>query len=513
MKPFRLWYLAVMPMILATAAPASATTSVAAASPPAKAGAIALETGTTTTLDGETVAYEIGTLSVPENREVKGSRMIGVGFARIRATHPTGAPPVFLLAGGPGVTMLDIVIDRDAVARRRVKAWAAYAGVADLVVIEQRGYSLRGEMLELPSVALPLDRPMTIADDIAATRDLARRTATAFPGKDLAGYTVIACAEDVNDLRRALGYDRISLVAASFGSQWGFAVMKTHPEIVARAVMSAVEPLDYGYDMPTPVFAAIKRIAAEADRDPALRPYLPDGGVIAAAIAVRDRIAAGPIEVTVKDESGTARKVMLGLEDFQLALISWSQAPAGFPAAVLAAFHGHYEPWARDAIEWRKAGQQALINPLINTSLGMTPARQRLLWNDPALPMLGSWNFASYLATANAKEWPTADLGDAFRDAVPNATPVVFVHGDWDTSTPIDNSLAMLPWFANAHLITVHRGPHTGAFALLKDQPAAAASVYEFLRSGRTDGLPARIDMAPVVFARPDFALPFPTHR
>ncbi len=512
MKPFS-QCLAVMLTILAMAMPAFAATPVATTTSAPKPGAITLESGTTTTLDGETVAYEIGTLSVPENRQVKGSRMIGVGFARVRATHPTGAPPIFLLAGGPGVTMLDIVVDRDDAARRRVKAWADYARVADLVVIEQRGYSLRGDMLELPSVALPLDRPMTIADDTAATRDLARRTATAFPGKDLAGYTVIACAEDVNDLRRALGYDRISLVAASFGSQWGFAVMKTHPEIVSRAVLSAVEPLDYGYDMPSPVFAAIKRIAVEADRDPALRPYLPEGGVIAAATAVRDRLAAGPIEVAVTDEGGTPRKVVLGLEDFQLALISWSQAPARFPAAVLAAFHGHYEPWARDAIEWRKAGNQALINPLINTSLGMTPARQRLLWSDPALPMLGSWNFASYLATANAKEWPTTDLGDAFRTAVPNATPVLFVHGDWDTSTPIDNSLAMLPWFANGHLIRVHRGPHTGALALLKDQPAVAASVYEFLRTGKTDGLPSQVDMAPVVFAKPDFAPPEATRQ
>ena len=39
---------------------------------------------------------------------------------------------------------------------RRVKAWQAYAEVADLVVVEQRGYTLRGEQMELDTPALPL---------------------------------------------------------------------------------------------------------------------------------------------------------------------------------------------------------------------------------------------------------------------------------------------------------------------------------------------------------------------
>ena len=43
--------------------------------------------------------YEIGTLYVRENRDKSGSRLIGLGFARVRAAYPTGAPPIFLLAG------------------------------------------------------------------------------------------------------------------------------------------------------------------------------------------------------------------------------------------------------------------------------------------------------------------------------------------------------------------------------------------------------------------------------
>ncbi len=45
--------------------------------------------------------YEIGTLYVPENRHKPDSRLIGVGFARIKGPASTrpGTPPVFWLPG------------------------------------------------------------------------------------------------------------------------------------------------------------------------------------------------------------------------------------------------------------------------------------------------------------------------------------------------------------------------------------------------------------------------------
>ena len=496
-----------MKLVLAWALALLAVAAVPATAEPLRsAGQVVIETGVATALDGSSMPYEIGTLHVPENRDKPNSRLIGVGFARVRATHPTGAPPIVVLAGGPGLTMLDIVLDHDDAAKRRVKAWQAYAEVADLIVIEQRGYTLRGDLMEIDSPALPLDRPATTAQDIAITRDLARRAQAAYPQADLSGYSIAQIADDVDDLRQALGYDKVSLVAASFGSQWAFAVMKRHPGRVARTVISSAEPLDYGYDMPSQVFAAFQRIAVEADADAGLKPYLPPGGTIAALQAVRERFARGPVTVTVKDETGRARRIVLGLEDYQLALITYSANAATFPRFVLSAYHGRYEAWAKDAIGWRAAEKRSLINPLINIGLDMSAERKALLWSDPALPVLGGWNFAAYLATKG--DWATPDAGDAFRKAVQDPTPVLFVQGDWDTSTPIENTLAMLPYFPNARAIVLHRAQHNGTFALLRTRPEVAAQVYDFLRDGRTAGLPSEVSLDPVKFAKPDFPAP-----
>lgn len=478
----------------------------AMAAAPRRAGEIEVEAAVATAIDGSKMPYEIGTMYVPENRAKPGSRLIGVGFARVRATHPTGAPPIFLLAGGPGVTMLDIVLDHDDAARRRVKVWQGYAEVADLIVIEQRGYTLRGDMMEIASKPLPLDRPTTTADDTDVVRDLARRAQAAYPQADLSGYSIGQISDDVDDLRRALDYPRISLLAASFGSQWAFAVMKAHPGTVARAVITSAEPLDYGYDMPSQVFAVYQRIAWEADQDAGLKPWLPRGGLIAAIRATRDRLAKAPVSVTVKGETGDPQTVVLGVEDYQAALLDAAQHAAGFPRFILEAFHGHYENWARSAIAGRASEKRSLINPLINIGLDMSAERKNLLLSDPALSIIGDWNFASYLATKG--EWPVPDAGDAFRKPAVDPTPILFVQGDWDPSTPIENTLSMLPWFPNAHMIIVHRAQHGGTFQWLRTRPDAAAKAYEFLRSGRVADLPVEIALAPIEFERPEFAPP-----
>ena len=131
---------------------------------------------------------------------------------------------------------------------------------------------------------------------------------------------------------------RSSLFGGSFGSQWSLAVMCLHPESVARAVLSGVEPLNNGYDMPSHVFAALQRIAYDADRDPGLSPYLPAGGMMEAVRALHRRFAERPVQVQVRDEAGRTRTVVLGSGGFPVrAALAYAggRAMAGFRPVAL----------------------------------------------------------------------------------------------------------------------------------------------------------------------------------
>jgi pimeloyl-ACP methyl ester carboxylesterase len=460
---------------------------------------------------GETVDYEIGTLYAPENRSNPASRKIGVGFARIKAPHPTGAPPIFWLPGGPGLSVLGAFTDTDEAARSRLRSWLTFGAAGDLVVVEQRGYTRRGEMLEEMADASPLDQPASVRADALAMQALARRAVAHHPDNDLSGYTIAAFATDVDDLRQALGYGKISLFGGSFGSQWSLAVMRLYPETVARAVLSSVEPLDNGFDMPSHVFAALQRIAYDADRDPGLAPYLPKGGLIAAIDALHRRFAAGPVRVSIQDDKGRPQTIVLGAEDLQLALLSRTDEAEHWPAFILSLYHGHYDDWAREVAESRRATPVKLIGPLVDSSLATSAEREHLLRTDPALDLLGPWDFEANLASKS--DWPTPDVGDAVRRPRVNPIPVVFVHGDWDTSTPIENTLGLLPYFPNGHAILVHRAGHDGAFYQLREDPAAKQAVHDFLRTGATTNLPTDVALAAPRFETPAFPPPTPGRR
>ena len=359
---------------------------------------------------------------------------------------------------------------------------------SDVICVDQRG-NMRGKELrgffngEAPKPDSGLDH--LIADY--------KRFATSVTKKysktktDLSGYNVLKCVEDVNELRQALGYDKISLRGQSFGCQWSFAIMRKHPEIVERALLSGVEPLNNGYDMPSDVFAAVKRIWKVIDKDPRFAPYLPEGGMAEAAETVIKRLEAG---VEVKGKGG-----FLGLgEPTVVRILGPYDFPWKEPAQILELYHGQTKRWARP--RGRAWGNAELLLHLIDSSLGVTPERREKLWNDPAIRYLSRKGFAPLIATADI--WPSPDVGDEFRTPIKCDIPIVFVNGDWDTNTPVENMHEIAPFFPNSHKLVVHQAGHaTINSSMLKQHPKVMKQLMEFMRTGAMDGLPDEIEFEP----------------
>jgi pimeloyl-ACP methyl ester carboxylesterase len=229
----------------------------------------------------------------------------------------------------------------------------------------------------------------------------------------------------------------------------------------------------------------------------------------AAAQAVLKRLEREPVRVALQGvtdpKTGEAVMVTLGPSDFQKA--QELRAIEG-PAFVLSLYHEHYGRWAHSAYVERRSrtAEFPLIGPLIDTSLGVTPARRYRLQNDPAVALLGQWNFDAYLATAEI--WPSPDVGDDFRTEVDSSIPVVFVQGDWDVQTPIENVLEVAPYFRNGRILVVERGGHGALSQVVVHSPQTAEALLAFVKDGGTETLPSRVTLPAPRFPVPDLPSP-----
>lgn len=439
---------------------------------------------------GDSIFYEIGTIFVPENRKDSASRTIGVGFLRLHSKikNPI-APPIFSLPGGPGYSFVTGFKKQNEQIGERFSDLAEFTAFTDVILVDQRGFSEYGDILKAPFTMLK--NPLPMVEKLEQDKKFAEETTSEFAKSniDLSGYTAIECANDVNELRHALGYEKISLYAWSFGSQWSFLLMRLFPETIARAVLSGVEPINNDFDMPSDVLAAIHRVWRVIDRDERFSPYLPDGGMTELAELVLNKVEETPIVVNENITIGPTQ-------------IPWTNP------SILIWIHNDnkdlYLDWFKKRY-YTGTFQKKLIGLLINSSLGVTKERENQLWADTASRYIGQSKFASLLATKEI--WPTPDIGDELRKPVKCDIPVVFLQGDWDLQTPIENSFEIAPCFVNSHVLIAEQGGH-GVFRAIKSEHEDVwFEIKEFLQTGDMNGIKKKVKVKPAF----TFSDPYPT--
>jgi hypothetical protein len=85
---------------------------------------------------------------------------------------------------------------------------------------------------------------------------------------------------------------------------------------------------------------------------------------------------------------------------------------------------------------------------------------------------------------------------------------VVFAHGDWDTSTPVENVLHVAPYFPNGRILIAAHGEHGVLEPIAEHSSEEFAALLEFVQTGSTAKLPARVTLPAPKFAVPDFPPP-----
>jgi pimeloyl-ACP methyl ester carboxylesterase len=186
---------------------------------------------------------DCGYLVIPENRTQVASPLIRLHVAIFR--NLAGVPvadPVVHLAGGPGSSSLGVAgymfgQGLDGILAER-----------DFILFDQRGTGYSQPRLDCPErvsvTGTLLERGLIAPGSDQIILDAFRqcRDRLLGEGRDLTAYHSAASAADLNDLRLALGYDKLNLYAVSYGTRLALTLMRDHPEAVRSAVLDSVYP-------------------------------------------------------------------------------------------------------------------------------------------------------------------------------------------------------------------------------------------------------------------------------
>ncbi|MDQ3818552.1 MAG: alpha/beta hydrolase, partial [Acidobacteriota bacterium] len=184
-----------------------------------------------------------GKYEVFEDRASKRGRKIALNMVVLPALTEKHAPdPVFFIAGGPGqgAASLAGVVGEGPLASVRQER--------DLVFLDQRGTGESNPLnCNLFADAADLRayfEDMFPIEAMRACRNQLEKVA------DLKLYTTSIAIEDLDEVRGALGYDRINLYGGSYGTTVALAYLRRYREHVRTVVLAGVAPT--GLKLPLP---------------------------------------------------------------------------------------------------------------------------------------------------------------------------------------------------------------------------------------------------------------------
>lgn len=442
-------------------------------------------------VDEKPLVGEIGRIRVPEDRAKEGGATIEIAFVRYRTTNPEPGPPVFYLVGGPGPSGIEHCVGP--ATGRMLRLLDRH----DVIGIDQRGTGLsRPNLAESArfEYELPTDRAATREDVIAAYSRAVERCAAHWKqaGVDLRAYDSVASADDVDDVRRALGVEKIVTWGESYGTHLTIAYLRRHAAQVARSVMIRVEGPDHTLKLPSTTQRHLERLHALVAADPTFSERLPD--FVGTVKRLLTQLAAESPAVVVAGERGE-EPVVLGPYDLRSYLanaLGLAFEVRDVPAAVQRMASGDWSALGEHALSIRRGEVGSAMALAVDCASGASAARLARIEKERADPknLLSDAVNVPYPGACGAAG--CADLGDAYRAPFACDVPVLFVSGELDARTPPENVEEIRAWFRNhAHVVATNAGHE--AIEMLS--PEYRALLQAFLRGekveSRTIELPA----------------------
>lgn len=176
-----------------------------------------------------------GGIYVPENRNVKNSRLIQLPVVIYKPINSNSSEPVFKLSGGPGESNIPKTISNTDLLKNHDFVFIGYRGVDGSIQLKSKELSkamkgLNNQLLSDTS----LDNIQKIKKEYFEK--------IRCNGIDINSYTILNVIDDIEYARKALNYKKINLLSESYGTRVALIYSYKYPSIIHRTVMNGSNP-------------------------------------------------------------------------------------------------------------------------------------------------------------------------------------------------------------------------------------------------------------------------------
>jgi pimeloyl-ACP methyl ester carboxylesterase len=405
---------------------------------------------------------ECGKLEVEENRDAPNGRTVTLQIAVARSTSRTPeSDPVFLLAGGPGQGAA-------AIAPMILHKFDAIRSERDLVFVDVRGTG------KSDALACEVEDPEDLEEVLGATLDLsglADCLAAYDEDLDLRQYTSAAMADDLDEVRAALGYDQVNLMAISYGTALAQVWVRRHGEHIRSVVFDGAVPVDLEilHQMPANAEHALARVLADCREDKQCGARYPGLERKLAQVLV-DLETNRKLEEFAHPRSGERVRVDITREGFVQvihAVLYSDNTTALLPLLIESAYAGEYGPIAAMAL--RKAWLSKTLSMGLYLSVACAeqldrPKRSSLQGESSRRPAVTGLEVFDDHALAQLQQacarWPHAELPNAEFEPVHSGVPTLLLSGRYDPVTPAEFGAHLTASFTNSRHVVVEQASH-----------------------------------------------------
>jgi pimeloyl-ACP methyl ester carboxylesterase len=369
---------------------------------------------------------------VPEDPGKPGGRQLRLFVARIPALSRQAAPePLFVLAGGPGLGASTFYASAAPVFSRIRRRH-------DLIIVDQRGTGRSH-----PLLCRFDEQQMWDAGEEETARVMRDCRATLEKSHDLSQYTTSVAVRDLEAVRLALGYGRVSFYGSSYGTRVAQHYARRYPASTQALILDGIVPPTRILGPSTPVDAqqALERIFARCRGDAACKARFDDP--LQDYLALRDRLARAPVSVQLPDpRTGLPRQMQFNSSALagalRLATYSAEQA-ALLPLTLnLARQQEQFAPLAAQFLLTASGYDAVLAYGMHNSVVcaedvpfftGATLAREQL-----AATFLGTAQIDALQALC--RDWPRGPIDADFHQRLDSSVPALLLSGTADPVTP-----------------------------------------------------------------------------